>query len=114
MELDEKDLARVDLEHMEHAYRNHKLLQYLLVYSLSALPAPNFILNAIKALQRKILWQGLKAGKKFSLISWENISRTKIQGGIGIKYPSIVNKVLNTKIWWHRWLKRPQDLWANL
>jgi hypothetical protein len=25
MELDEKDLAGVDLEHLEHAYRHHKL-----------------------------------------------------------------------------------------
>jgi hypothetical protein len=39
--------------------------------------------------------------------------QTKYAGGIGLKYPSILNKVLSAKIWW-RWLKRPQDLWAHL
>jgi hypothetical protein len=89
------------------------VLQALPVYTFSALAAPNFILNAIKALQRNFLWQGLKAGKKFALISWEKLCRPKIQGGLGIRDPSILNKVLSAKIWW-RWLKRPQDLWARL
>jgi hypothetical protein len=73
---------------------------------------PNFILNTIKSLQRNFLWQGLKEGKKFALISWENLCRPKIQGGLGIRDPSILNKVLSTKIWW-RWMKRPQDLWPG-
>jgi hypothetical protein len=89
------------------------VLQALPVYTFSALAAPNFILSAIKTLQRNFLWQGLKAGKKFALISWEKLCRPKTQGGLGIRDPSIMNKVLSAKIWW-RWLKRPQDLWAKL
>jgi hypothetical protein len=75
--------------------------------------APNKILSAIKALQRKFLWKGLKTWKKIALISWEKLRRPKIQGGLGIKDPSILNKVLSAKIWW-RWLKMPQDLWDRL
>jgi hypothetical protein len=83
------------------------------IYTFSALAAPSFILNAIRTLQRNFLWQGIKTGKKLALISWENICRPKAQGGLGIKYPSTMNKVLSAKSWW-RWLKRPQDLWAKL
>jgi len=39
--------------------------------------------------------------------------RPNYAGGIGLKYPSILNKVLGEKIWW-RWLKRLQELWAHL
>jgi hypothetical protein len=42
------------------------VLQALPVYTFSALMTPNFILSAIKTLQRNFLWQGLKDGKKFA------------------------------------------------
>jgi hypothetical protein len=89
------------------------VLQALPVYTFSALTAPNFILSAIKTLQRNFLWKGLKTGKKLALISWEKLCRPKAQGGLGIRDPSTMNKVLSAKIWW-RWLKRPQDLWAKI
>jgi hypothetical protein len=89
------------------------VLQALPVYTFSALVAPNFVLNAIKTLQRNFLWQGLKTGKKLALISWDKLCRPKAQGGLGLRDPSTMNKILSAKIWW-RWLKRPQDLWAKL
>jgi hypothetical protein len=89
------------------------VLQALPIYVFSVLAAPRFVLNTIKSLQRNFLWQGLNKERKIALVSWEKICRPKEQGGLGIRDPSIMNKVLSTKIWW-RWLKKPTDLWAKL
>jgi exonuclease III len=89
------------------------ILQALPIYAFSVLAAPRFVLNTIKSLQRNFLWQGLNKEKKIALVSWEKICRPKEQGGLGIRDPSIMNKVLSAKIWW-RWLKNPTDLWAKL
>jgi hypothetical protein len=63
------------------------MLQALPIYTFSALAAPNFILNAIKTLQRNFPWQGFKTKKKLVMISWEKICKPKAQGGLGIKDP---------------------------
>jgi hypothetical protein len=89
------------------------VLQALPIYSFSALTAPKFILTIIKSLQRNFIWQGLNTGKKIVLVSWDKLCRPKEQGGLGLRDPFIMNKVLSAKIWW-RWLKNPKDLWAKL
>jgi hypothetical protein len=48
-----------------------------------------------------------------TLVSWQKVCNPKKVGGLGLRDPAILNKVLSAKIWW-RWLKRPQDLWACL
>jgi hypothetical protein len=77
------------------------------------LATPKFVLTTIKILQRNFIWQGLNTGKKIALVSWENLFQPKAQGGLGLRDPFIMNKVLSAKIWW-RWLKHPKDLWERL
>jgi hypothetical protein len=89
------------------------VLQALPIYTFSALAAPKFVLTTIKSLQRNFIWQGLNKEKKIALVSWEKLCKPKAQGGLGLRDPSIMNKVLSAKIWW-RWLKNPTDLWARL
>jgi exonuclease III len=89
------------------------VLQALPIYAFSVLAAPRPVLNTIRSLQRNFLWHGLNKGKKIALVSWETICKPKNQGGLGIRDPSTMNKVLSAKIWW-RWLKNPTDLWAKL
>jgi hypothetical protein len=89
------------------------ILQTFPIYSFSSLEAPSFILTTIKTLQRNFLWKGAKNEWKIALISWEKICKPKLKGGLGLRDPTILNKVLSAKIWW-RWLKRPKDLWARL
>jgi hypothetical protein len=85
------------------------ILQTLLIYTFSVLAAPKFVLTTIKSLQRNFIWQGLNTGKKIVLISWDKLCQPKAQGGLGLRDPFIMNKVLRAKIWW-RWLKNPKDL----
>jgi hypothetical protein len=85
------------------------MLQALPLYTFSSLVAPNFFLTTIKNFQRNFLWQGLKKGKKLALISWDKICKPKAQGGLGLRNPLVMNKILSAKFW-RRWLKKPQDL----
>jgi hypothetical protein len=87
--------------------------QALPIYSFSALETPGFILNAMKTLQRNFLWQGKKTRKKVSLISWEKLHKPKLQGGLRLRDPTTLYKVISAKICW-RWLNFPHDLWARL
>jgi hypothetical protein len=89
------------------------VLQALPIYIFSALAAPKFVLTTIKSLQRNFLWQGLAKEKKIALVSWDKLCRPKEQGGLGLRDPAIMNKILSAKIWW-RWLKNPKELWAKL
>jgi hypothetical protein len=89
------------------------ILQALPIYVFSALAAPKFILTTIKSMQRNFLWQGLTKEKKIALVSWDKLCKPKEQGGLGLRDPVIMNKVLSAKIWW-RWLKNPKELWARL
>jgi hypothetical protein len=89
------------------------ILQALSIYSFSVLAALKFVLTTIKSLQRNFIWKGLNTGKKIALVSWDKLCRPKEQGGLGLRDPFIMNKVLSAKIWW-RWLKIPKDLWARL
>jgi ribonuclease HI/exonuclease III len=89
------------------------VLQALPVYAFSALAAPSFILTAIKRIQRNFLWQGIAKEKKIALVSWDKICKPKKNGGLGLRDPGIMNKILSAKIWW-RWLKHPREIWAKL
>jgi len=75
------------------------ILQTFPIYSFSTLAAHNFILTAINTLQRNFLWKGAKMEWKIALISWENICKPKLKGGLGLRDPTILNKVLSAKIW---------------
>ena len=46
-------------------------------------------------------------------VSWKKVCRSKKAGRIGLRDPSLLNKVLSAKIWW-RWLKHPREIWAKL
>ena len=55
-------------------------------------------------LQRKFLWYGgSSVKKKYALVSWTVVCRSKEQGGLGVLDLNLINKALLTK-WWIRFL----------
>jgi hypothetical protein len=86
------------------------VLQAIPIYLFSSLEAPQFVIKAICNLQRNFLWQGHKTGKKWALVSWDKVCKPKLNGGLGICDPGLLNEVMGAKIWW-RWLKKPNELW---
>jgi hypothetical protein len=89
------------------------VLQALPTYLFTALAAPSSVIKAIRNLQRNFLWKGNQNNKKWALVGWENLCKPKKLGGLGIRDLGKMNQVMGAKMWW-RWLKHPQELWAQL
>jgi exonuclease III len=89
------------------------VLQALPTYLFTALAAPVSVIKAIRSIQRNFLWQGHHSNKKWALVGWEKLCKPKKLGGLGIRDPGKMNKVMGAKMWW-RWLQYPQELWARL
>lgn len=47
------------------------------------------------------------------LVDWETVCRPKQAGGLGLRDPEVMNKVLSAKIWW-RWVTNKGEPWAHL
>jgi hypothetical protein len=73
------------------------ILQALPVYLFLSLAALTFILNTLRMIQRRFMWQGNKEGRKTSLVSWQRVCNPKKAGGLGLWDPSILKKFLRLK-----------------
>ena len=49
--------------------------------------------------------------KKWALVDWNMLCRSKMDGGLILKDPHINNKIGNAKIWWH-WVTHINKPWA--
>ncbi|GLJ07653.1 hypothetical protein SUGI_0071800 [Cryptomeria japonica] len=51
-------------------------------------------------LLKRFIWEGLKEGKKISLINWETVCMLKAEGGAGLRKMNLQNLVLGAKLAW--------------
>ena len=47
------------------------------------------------------------------MVSWKSLMKIKEEGGLGLRDPKVLNKVLGEKLWW-RWMRRGNDLWKKI
>jgi hypothetical protein len=62
--------------------------------------------------QRTFFWQGGSTKKKYRLIRWEIICKSKKKGGLGIKDIRKMNISLLCKRWWR--LEKEQGVWQDI
>ena len=62
---------------------------------------------------RKFIWGGANHQKKWALVSLKHLTERKEKGGLGLRDPEKLNKVLGAKLWWH-WLREGNDLWKAI
>jgi hypothetical protein len=67
-------------------------------------PTPKGILQKIRTIQRYFLWRGGENKKKWSLVAWEKVCRSKGKGSLGLQEPQVTNEAYREKLWW-RWVK---------
>eukprot|EP00253_Pinus_taeda_P006725 PITA_06725 len=71
------------------------------IFQAAFLLAPRNVMEQISKLLREFLWQGGKGSeKKFHLVNWDVVKRTKEEGGLQIRDPHLVNLALGGKILW--------------
>eukprot|EP00253_Pinus_taeda_P027254 PITA_27254 len=71
------------------------------IFQATFLLAPRNVMEQISKLLREFLWQGGKGSeKRFHLVNWDVVKRTKEERGLQIRDPHLVNLALGGKILW--------------
>eukprot|EP00253_Pinus_taeda_P031603 PITA_31603 len=89
------------------------VLQAIPIYPLSIIAAPKGACSKIKELYTNILWGGPNQQRKWALVSWKHLSKRKEEGGLALRDPEMLNRVLGAKLWW-RWMRGGNDLWKKI
>eukprot|EP00253_Pinus_taeda_P010380 PITA_10380 len=89
------------------------VLQAIPIYPLSIMAAPAGVCAKIREIIRKFIWSGSDQKKKWALVLWSQLTERKEKGGLGLRDPEVLNRVLGAKLWW-RWLSGGNDLWKTI
>jgi len=79
------------------------------IYHMSMYQLPKNITDALDKQRRIFLWQSNGPKKKYHLIKWTVVCKTKCRGGLGIKNIRKMNISLLCKWWWK--LEHEVGLW---
>lgn len=74
------------------------VLQAIPIYPLSIMAAPLGVCAKIREIMRKFIWGGETQRKKWALVSWNHLIKRKEQGGMGLRDPEKLNRVLGAKL----------------
>ena len=80
----------------------NSVLTSLPIYQCSVLLAPKTITNRINELLCRFLWEGGRnCEKKIHLVSWDKVTRPKMEGGLQIRDVATQNLAMGGKIIWN-------------
>ncbi|XP_050207431.1 uncharacterized protein LOC126656851 [Mercurialis annua] len=72
---------------------------------------PKSVCKDIQRVCARFLWTGKDEGKYNAMVSWDEISRLKVEGGLGVKDIHIWNKAAITKHVWQIY-NYPDPIWS--
>ncbi|KAL9662864.1 hypothetical protein QQ045_027699 [Rhodiola kirilowii] len=87
------------------------VLSSICSYWMRVILFPKFVLKRVSAICRSFLWSGMSAGKR-NLVAWKTVTKTKEEGGLGIKNIFIFNRALMLKQVWDLCLNK-EALWIR-
>jgi len=82
------------------------------MYHMSVYLLPKTIIKNMDKIRRSFFWQGGGTKKKYHLVKWETICKSKKYGGLGIKDLRKMNISLLCKWWWK--LEMEEGLWQEI
>lgn len=82
------------------------------LYHMSVYMLPKTIVQDIDKLRRTFFWQGGGTKRKYHLVKWTKLCKSKKKGGVGIKNLELFNFSLLCKWWWK--LEHENGLWQDL
>ena len=82
------------------------------MYHMSVYLLPKTIIKNMDKIRRSFFWQGGGTKKKYHLVKWETICKSKKYGGLGIKDLRKMNISLLCKWWWK--LEKEEGLWQEI
>lgn len=81
------------------------------MYHMSVYLLPKTTVNHLDKIRRTFFWQGRESKRKYHLVRWEIICKSKRKGGLGIK-DLRMNISLFCKWWWK--LEKEDGLWQQI
>ncbi|KAF1867730.1 hypothetical protein Lal_00050163 [Lupinus albus] len=82
-------------------------------YFLSFYKAPSSVMRSIQQIQRNFLWGGADGSRKINWVKWENVFKSKNDGGLGVKDISAFNISMLGK-WNWRMMIEGDSLWCKV
>ncbi|CAL5376573.1 unnamed protein product [Camellia sinensis] len=89
------------------------VLASLPIFYLSIFKMPEMVAKKIESIQSGFLWGGSDLRRKVHLVKWEDVSKNKNIGGLGVKRIRTMNVCLLLK-WWWRFGTEENSLWKNV
>ncbi|XP_057420852.1 uncharacterized protein LOC130714892 [Lotus japonicus] len=90
-----------------------KLLTALPLYFISFFRIPKGVTAKCNQIMTRFLWGGSEEGKKIPRVSWANICRPKLEGGLGVRDLDLFNVALLGK-WSWRMLHDHDQMWCKV
>ena len=81
-------------------------------FYLSLFAAPIGVIETLEKIRRAFLWGGSEGNQKINWVSWEKITTSKNEGGLGVGSIKALNIALLVK-WWWRLKTNPNLLWSR-
>lgn len=88
------------------------VLSSIPVHTMSTIILPKSMLDSLDRLARSFLWGSSPDKRKHHLIDWDQVCRTKSEGGLGVRSSKAMNIALVSKLGW-RLLNDRGSLWAR-
>lgn len=82
------------------------------VYHMSMFLLPKTVVKRMEKNSRKFFWQGNSKKRKYYLVKWSKVCKSKKKGGLGIKNLRKMNISLLIKWWWK--LENEDGLWQDI
>ncbi|KAM2004953.1 hypothetical protein FF1_000090 [Malus domestica] len=89
------------------------VLGSLPVYYMSLFKVPCGVIRKLEKLMNGFLWEGVGEGKKFHLVKWGDVCKSKEDGGLGLGNLRFRNVALLAK-WLWRFPLEPNSLWHKV
>lgn len=76
------------------------LLSNMAIYMMSVFSMPASVEKRLNKIMRDFLWGSNTIDKKYVLVAWDKVCRTKEEGGLGIRQLRLTNDALLCKWSW--------------